>query len=132
MAPTSAEIEQLLTSRPIHEHIKSDNPGILNFGGLENIFADNIHIEIPGLDVDIHGLEQFESDSVHPDIPSLTDVINTDLPVEVSAPHVIGGGDDSHAVIIANSKGTTHSGMLRCTREKKLQAHCVWILTGLL
>lgn len=111
MAPSPREIERLLSQKPLHEHVKGDDPGsMLHFGGLEDIFDDNIHIQIPGLDVDIHGVAQLEADEVHPNVPNMTDIIDTSHPVHAPPPHVIGGGDDDHAVIILTSKAMTKSG----------------------
>lgn len=111
MAPTPREIEALLAKKSLHHHVKSDSPGsMLNFGGLEDIFDENVHVSIPGLDVDIHGVAALDGDDVHPNVPALTDIIDTEKPISAPPPHVIGGGDDSHAVIIATSKATTKSG----------------------
>lgn len=111
MAPTKDQIAALLQQNPLHKHVQKDDPGsLLHFGGLEDLFTDNIHISIPGLGIDIHGSEALSASSAHPDVPPLTDIINTDHPVEALPPHVIGGGDDDWAVAILGSKATTHSG----------------------
>lgn len=111
MAPTKDQIAALLQQNPLHQHVKKDDPGsLLHFGGLEDLFTDNIHISIPGLGIDIHGSEALSASSAHPDVPPLTDIINTDHPVEALPPHVIGGGSDDWAVAILGSKATTHSG----------------------
>ncbi|KXX73798.1 hypothetical protein MMYC01_204606 [Madurella mycetomatis] len=111
MAPTAAQIEALLQQKPLHSHIKSGNSGsMLHLGGLEDILADDVTLEIPGLGVEVQGRDKLTSADVHHKIPPMTNVINADHPVETLPPHVIGGGSDEWAVAILTSKAMTHSG----------------------
>lgn len=111
MAPTAAKIAELLQQKPLHSHIKSGSSGsMLHLGGLEDILAEDVTLEIPGLGVEVQGRDRLTSTDVHHKIPPMTDVINADHPVETLPPHVIGGGSDEWAVAILTSKAMTHSG----------------------
>ncbi|KAI0103210.1 hypothetical protein GGR51DRAFT_525018 [Nemania sp. FL0031] len=118
MAPSSTEIRGLFQGFPgeltdsAPAFVKSGTPGsFLQFGGLEEAFADDVKLEIPGLGITIQGAETLKSAKPHPDIPDLADVIQFDQPGEASVSQVIGGGSDEWSVAILKSKAATRTGL---------------------
>ncbi|KAI1756762.1 hypothetical protein F4782DRAFT_280204 [Xylaria castorea] len=111
MAPTTAAIRSLLQKAPQQIQAKSGNAGsLLQLGGLEEILAPNVRVEIPGLGITIDGAATVKGSSPHPDLPALGNVIRLDKPIESNVTHVVGGGDDDIIVAIVTSKAATHSG----------------------
>ncbi|GAP91099.1 hypothetical protein SAMD00023353_1501650 [Rosellinia necatrix] len=111
MAPTTATIRSLLEKTPGNIAAKRSNPGSLfQLGGLEEILAPNVKVEIPGFAVTVTGAEAIKSLSPHPEFPALASIIRLDQPLTSTVTHVVGGGSDDIIVAITSSKATTHSG----------------------
>ncbi|KAI1173075.1 hypothetical protein F4777DRAFT_559135 [Nemania sp. FL0916] len=106
MAPSTATVRSLLQRATGDIQASGANSGsLLQLGGLVDILAPNVQVEIVGFNITINGAAAVKNPSS--DIPSLASVIQVDKPIHADVTHVL--ADNDVIVAITRSKATTHS-----------------------
>ncbi|KAK2736193.1 hypothetical protein FQN57_000867 [Myotisia sp. PD_48] len=109
--PSNAELKNLIESHFVAKaqdgSFKNNHP-ILHFGGLEQIFADNIDFHISGLpDQKISGASHFNTVASSGSLPSMHQVYDLNKPFDLKVLHVIGGDNDVRKAVVLHKTATT-------------------------